>query len=132
MMTGLRTDEPPTFTYRKALHSLQRVSHEISVTLDLEHILRLVVKEAVRVGRATRGAIMLREPTSREPGLEICTGCSETDKARVRALLRTPESHPAWRAMPRTTGSLPIPNAAEDEQPLSEIVAPIFYSESPA
>ena len=132
MMTGLRTDEPPTFTYRRALHSLQRVSREISVTLDLEHILRLVVEEAMRVGRAIRGAIMLREPGSGEPGLETCTGCSEADKAHIRALLRTPESHPVWRAMPRTSGSLPIPNVAGDEQALSEIVVPIFYSESPA
>jgi len=131
-MIGLHTDEPPTFTYRAALHSLQRVGHEVSATLDLEHILHLVIEEAMRIGRATRGAIMLREPGSGEPGLETCTGCSKADEARVRALLQAPEPHPVWGKMPHTNSSLLIPDATDDEPASSTVIVPIFYSESPA
>ena len=66
--------------YKEALSSLQRVSREISSTLELEHILRLVLEEAMHLSQATRSAILLREAASGELRLGACAGYSEEEK----------------------------------------------------
>jgi len=121
----------------EALSSLQRVSREISATLDREYILRLVLEEASRLGKATRGAIILRESASGELRLEVCAGYSEAEEARIRTVLRTPEVHPAVAEVLRTNESLLIPDVAAEGNEISigpetrsMLLVPIFYEES--
>ncbi|MEA3339531.1 MAG: GAF domain-containing protein, partial [Chloroflexota bacterium] len=112
--------------YREALRSLQRVSREISATLNLEHILHLVVEEMMHVCQATRSAIAIRETTSGELQLAVCLGYSETEEAHLRAMLQTPETQPVWADVLHTNRPARTSSTTEE----SEITAPIFYSES--
>jgi PAS domain S-box-containing protein len=129
----------------EALSSLQRVSREISATLDLGHILHLVLEEASRLGEATRGAILLREAASGDLRLEVCAGYPEAEEAHIRSVLRVPETHPLVAEVLRTHESLLIPDvdAALDElgrargsdasigtETRSMLLVPIFYEES--
>lgn len=135
MMTTLRADEHPLPIYREALRSLQRVSREISATLDLEHILHLVAEEALRVGRATRSAIAIPKMTGGELELAACPGYSEAEETHLRAALRTPEARPIWAEVLRAKRSSLISDAtseANNGKVHSAIVAPIFCSESAA
>ncbi len=122
----------------EALSGLRRVSHEINATLDLRRILYLVLEEASRLGRATYGAIMLRDATSGELRLEVCAGYSEAGEARIRAALRAPEAHPALAEVLRTDQPLFIPDMVTaggskvgvGSEARSMLLVPIFYEGS--
>ncbi len=125
----------------EALSGLQRVSREISATLDLRHILHLVLEEASRLGKATHGAILLRDAASGELRLEVCAGYSEAEQARIHTVLREPEAHPALvealAEIQRTNQSLLIPDVAAEggkisigSETRSMLLVPIFYEES--
>ncbi|RLD00576.1 MAG: hypothetical protein DRI77_00210 [Chloroflexi bacterium] len=136
-MSGRQSLEGPAI-YKEALRSLRRVGREISATLDLEHILHLIVKEAMRTSRATRGSIVLREAASGELGLQVYTGYSEAERAHLDATLRAPEAHPVLAQVLRTNQSLLVPDAVvvkesqvNTKSPIcSALVVPIFYSEA--
>lgn len=131
--------QPPSevVIYQEALDCLQRVSREISATLDLEHILHLVLEEAMRLSQATHGAVVLVETESGELQLEVCAGCSEAEEAHLRAILRAPEKHPVLRSVLHETQSLLIPKMGAKQSLVSArsrtgsiLVAPIFYAAS--
>ncbi|OQY22145.1 MAG: hypothetical protein B6I35_06790 [Anaerolineaceae bacterium 4572_32.2] len=126
MTTVLHTDEQQDSIYRESLRSLQRVSREISATLDLDHILHLVAEEMMRVGQATRSAIAIRETTSGELQLVACLGYSETEETHLRAMLQTPEAQPVWADALHTNQ----PSLTSSATKGSEITAPIFHLES--
>jgi PAS domain S-box-containing protein len=124
-----------------ALSGLQRVSREISATLELGYILQLMLEEALRLGQATHGIIMLRELPSASGGmdelrLEVCTGYSEAEEAHIRALLQSPEAHSALAEVLRTNESLLIPDVDVNiergavgirPETRSMLIVPIFY-----
>ena len=121
----------------EALSGLQRVSREINATLDLGHILRLVLEEAMRLGKATRGAIVLQKAASHNLWLEVCAGYSEAEEDQIRTVLQSPEAHPALATVFRTNQSLLIADVAAEESEVSirpdtrsMLVVPIFYEES--
>ena len=121
----------------EALSGLQHVSREINATLDLGHILRLVLEEAMRLSGAVHGAIVLRETASDALCLEVCAGYSEAEDARIRALLQAPESHPALAQVLRTHKPLLIADVSAEESQVSirsetrsMLLVPIFYEES--
>ncbi len=117
-----------------ALSSLQRVSREINETLDLKHILHLVLDEASRLGQATGGAVMLRDAESGELQIELCAGYSEEEEARLREVLRAPEAHPAVAEVLRTHESLLVPDVTAGGSDIrigletcSMLLVPVFY-----
>jgi len=121
----------------EALSGLQRVSREINATLDLGHILRLVLEEAMRLSQATRGAIVLREAASGGLRLEVCAGYSEAEDARIRAVLQAPEAHPGLTEVLRTNQSLLVSDEVAEGEQVSlrsenraMLIVPIFYEES--
>ncbi|MFQ6100866.1 MAG: GAF domain-containing protein [Anaerolineae bacterium] len=127
--------------YREALSGLRRVSREISSTLDLEHILRLVLEEAMRPGQATRGAIVLREAASGDLRLGVCAGYSEAEEASLRAELQSPEARPVLTEIlaeiSRTSEPLLIPDTSAEgsevnveSEARSILAVPIFYARS--
>ncbi len=72
---------------RSALSSLQRIAHELSLTFDQEHILRLVLEESLRIADTPCGAVLMRN----EPGqweLSLCVGFLEEEQAALRKELR--------------------------------------------
>ena len=123
----------------EALSGLQRVSREINATVDQRRILRLVLEEAMRLGRASRGAIVLREAASRDLWLEVSAGYSEGEGARICAALQSPEAYPLVKKVMRTNQALLITDVAAEEtggsispDTHSMVVVPIFYEESVA
>jgi len=130
----------------EALSGLQRVSREMSVTLDLKHVLHLVLEEATRLSEATHGAMVLREAAGGAWQLAICTGYAEAEERHIRAMLRAPEAHPPLAAalaeIERTQRLLLIPDrqgAGEGSQALAfrlegngrdVLAVPIFYEEA--
>ena len=124
--------------YKKALSSLQRVSREISATLNLEHILDMALEEAMELSKATRGAIILREATG-NGNLQVraYTGYSEAETARLHTMLQPPVSHPALAKVLHATQALIISDgkAKSNQSNLgleapSTLIAPVVYSKS--
>jgi PAS domain S-box-containing protein len=120
-----------------ALRRLQRISREINSTLELEHILPLVLEEASRLGKATHGAIILQDSASGELQLEIYSDYSEAEKTHIHALLQAPETHPALKRVLHTNQSLLISDVAAEADQIgirpetrSLLIVPIFYQEA--
>ena len=121
----------------EALSGLQRVSREINVTLDLQRILHLVLEEAMRLGQAPRGAIVLREAASQDLRLEVCAGYSEAEEVHICAVLQSPQAHPALAEVLRTNQSLLIAGVVTEgtevsirPETRSMLIVPIFYKEA--
>jgi PAS domain S-box-containing protein len=121
-----------------ALDGFRRVSHEITVTLDLRHVLHAVLEEASRLSKAPLGAIVLQDMESGELRLEVCVGYSEVEEARIRMMLQAPEAYPvlaeALDEVLCTNRSLLISDVAAEERDLgvgsetrSMLLVPIFY-----
>ena len=131
-----------------ALMALHRVSREISMTLDLNHILRLMLDETVRLSLANRGLILLRdvEQDCQEARfrLAIHTGYDDEGIERVQAQL--PSLSPRWREameeMRRTheiryiSDLHAVPQSERDEwrylvgnDVVSLVCVPVFYQE---
>ncbi len=131
-----------------ALTALHRVSREISMTLDLNQILRLMLDEAVRLSVANRGLILLRE--AEQDGqdarfrLAIHTGYGDDEIEYVQAQLRSlpPHWRDAMEEMRQTHEILYISDlqaVSQDEQEewqhlvgddvVSLVCVPVFYQE---
>lgn len=121
----------------EALSGLQRVSREINATLDLRHILHLVLEEAMRLSRVTKGGILLREATSGGLYLEVSAGYTGVEEKQIRTMLQTPESHPVLAQVLCIHQSLVVPDVVAWGDRLSlgsesgsMLIVPIFYEES--
>jgi PAS domain S-box-containing protein len=133
----VRTDEELR-RQEEALSGLRRVSREISTTLDLPPILYMVLKEAMRLGKATGGVFVLRDAESGKLKLEVCAGYSEAEEAHIRTVLEAPEAHPALAAVLRTNQSLLVLDVATEEREVvlvpragatrSVLIVPVFYA----
>jgi len=83
-----------------ALSGLQRIARELSLTFDLERILRLVMEEALRLSEADRCAVLLRDLDTGEWRIGICAGYLEEEQAALRrALVHPPEESALQEAM---------------------------------
>ena len=134
---GRRQSPTGSTIYREALGSIQRVSREISSTLDLGHILHMALEEAMHLSLATRGAIILREARNEELRMGACAGYSEADETSLRAKLQTQEAPPILRRalaeVSRTGESLLTSEAAMGENGAENrflLATPIFYARS--
>jgi PAS domain S-box-containing protein len=146
----------------EALNGLERVSLEINATLELGRILYIVLEEAMRLGRATHGAVVLRQAylmleeamrlgkvvdnvvllqaASGELQLEIARGYSEEEKDRVRTMLHAPEAHPALTEVLHNNMSLLISDVTAEgagdisvgEETCSALIVPVLYQQSVA
>jgi PAS domain S-box-containing protein len=77
----------------EALRRLQRVSREVTATLDLNRILVLVLEEAMQASRATHGSVMLNDRQTGAITLQTSAGYNDDARIRIEALLRRlPES----------------------------------------
>ncbi len=75
----------------EALDVLQRIGQELNATLDLDHILRLVLNEAVQAAGATHGNVMLRDRSTGGMRLQVAVGYSDEESARIEELLTSPQ-----------------------------------------
>jgi len=117
----------------EALRRLQRVSREINATLNLDHILRLVLKEAVQATDAMHGSVVLRERDTGRMRLQAAAGYGDEDRVRIEELLASSQKSvvaevlgtgkPVLVADVQMDGNLVCGQAG----PRSALVAPIFF-----
>ena len=122
----------------EALSGLHRVSREISATLNLEHILQLMLEEACRLSQADHAAIILREAEQEAFELAACIGYADEEKASLRASLQARDLPLALAQVFESRDSMLISDASAQPEgfscapeALSVLVAPIFYKEAP-
>ncbi len=86
----LRQAEEQARRQAAALSGLGRVSRELGRTFDLEHIYRVVTEEAMRLCRADRCAILLRDLETDDWKVAFCVGYLEEEQAALRQALQAP------------------------------------------
>ncbi|MDY6874897.1 MAG: GAF domain-containing protein [Chloroflexota bacterium] len=119
----------------EALDALQRISQELNSTLDRDHILRLVLQEAVRVADATQGNVMLRDRSTGRVWLQVESSYSDDESARIGELLASPQGSIVSRVL-ETGKPFLIADAQVEEQSVygptgtrSALIVPIFFEE---
>jgi PAS domain S-box-containing protein len=132
----------------EALSGFQRVSSEINATFVLGRILYMVLEEAMRLSRATHGAIGLLDPESGElliefwdptsgGQVEIVRGYSQEEATRLQEILRVPEAHPVLAEVIQARQTLLIPDLSKNPRDVcvsanacSVLLVPISFQES--
>lgn len=100
----------------EALSSLQRVARELSVTFDQEHILRLVLEEALRLSKAAHCAILLRDLEQGRWELGLCAGYLEEQQAALRRRLENLSERDILSEMVQTGKALYLADATDEER----------------
>ncbi len=121
----------------EALNILQRISRELNATLDLDHILRLVLEEAVGAAGATHGNVMLRDRGTGHVRLQVAVGYSDEESARIEELLTSQVS--IVSEVLETGKPVLTTDARMEERPVcvrtgtrSALTVPIFFEEQVA
>ena len=116
----------------RALESLQQVTREILSTLDLDHILQLVLQEALRFGEATAGSVLLWDGVSLK--LRAAQGYDEAALTRLREHLSHTENLDLLETLAQQPAPLYFPDLLEQPETAltflearSLLLAPIFY-----
>lgn len=118
-----------------SLEALQRITQEITTTLDLDRILQMVVEEAVRFGEADAGLVIYWQAPD-QPRLRALEGYEEGVPPAFEALLMRPEEHEALLGFFRPSVSLYIRDMSTLAEGLrsvfpagSLLLAPVFYQD---
>jgi GAF domain-containing protein/DNA-binding response OmpR family regulator len=126
------------------LAGLQHVGSEINSTLDLNHILSIVLEEAIRVTQADFGNVNLYDAKTgklvayKEQGRS--TRSHGRGKKSKRSLRTTSVTEGIMEQVLQTGKAILVPNVLEDEDYInlggdeirSKVVVPIFYGGEPA
>jgi PAS domain S-box-containing protein len=117
-----------------ALSGLRRVGWELGTTFEQDHLLQLVLEEAIKSSEAEHCAILLRDPPSQKWQLELCTGYTEEETAAIpEHLLNLSSTSPIIEAArssePYLITDIPpddcVVGARSDSQ--SILLVPIWY-----
>lgn len=140
--TGLAVAEPegqdvsPAEVERRfraqAMAALRRVMQEIASTLDLDHILTIVLNEAIRCTEADAGVVAIFGESG--PEVRVSRGYGDDDGDAIDRLVQDPEFELARRLeageMVHVTGSPgeegDVPGWLETE---AMVIAPVFYEQ---
>jgi PAS domain S-box-containing protein len=119
-----------------ALSGLQRVGRELSTTLSQEHILRLVLEEAMGLEGTTHCAIILREVSDREWELALSLGYGEEEQITLENYLNDLPEESAVAKVARTGRTLRMADTSTEgwaevgkADARSILLAPIWYGE---
>lgn len=115
-------------TLHQMMEALQRVTREITATIDLDHILSVVLDEAIRFTEARAGFIALFSQVA--PGVRAWRGYDEAGLSLVQTLVEVPDSELPWwlgsNSVVMSEGELDLPGMR------SALVAPVFYEQRAA
>ncbi len=126
------------------LTAMERITAELNATLELDHVLRIVLDAAVRGTGASHGNVSLVDVAGSEeaddPRLElsIAQGYSEEERLAIEALLLAPPADPARESLVRQVARRGQAHIVDDawQEPWvvcvkpstrSALIAPIFY-----
>ncbi len=118
-----------------SLEALQRVTQEITSTLNLDQILELVLSEAVSFAEAEAGLIVLWQDNAL-PDLRSSVGYDEAQLARLRQMAEAPDSSPILAQfledveltyIPDLHATTAAPELWQDVRSL--LLVPVFYQE---
>jgi PAS domain S-box-containing protein len=129
------------------LTTMERITAELNATLELDHILRIVLDAAVRTTGASHGNVMLLDMGSSDGAedprlvLRIAQGYSEEERAAIDEVLLAPAEDPAAESMVRQVARHGQARIVEDawQEPCivcvrsstrSALIVPIFYEGS--
>jgi PAS domain S-box-containing protein len=116
------------------LTALQRIGQELTATLDLGHILNVLLEQAIRATRASHGNVVLVGRDTGRLELKAARGYSDEEETRVQASLEELPPDSVFRRV--MTGGEPclVPDTDREPQPVclkadtrSALVVPIFY-----
>ncbi len=118
----------------QSLEALQRITRQITSTLNLDDVLQMVMDEAIRFGGADAGLIILLG--GHKPDLRVTRGYDATALAQLQEMAAHPQQSAAlaqFIAQPETRyipDLLELPNQDRDlPGARSVILAPVFYEE---
>ncbi len=115
----------------RALESLQRIVREINVTLNIQQIMQLMLREAMAFSGATAGFVAFCERECLE--LRAWQGYSPAQVEHVRAMLAAPQKNPLLARVMADPRLWIEHNLGEEAEywvgrPASLVVGPVFYA----
>ncbi len=116
----------------EALESLQRVTREITSTVDLDYILRVVLEEAVQFSGADTGFIVVWE--GEQPQLRTSQGYDTATLDQVLGIIQNPAPDALFARFEERQETVYLPDVKTREdadsfpaQARSVLAAPVFY-----
>ncbi len=119
-----------------ALEALQRVTREITSTIDLDRILNVVLEEGIRNAEADAGFVIMLEDSRR---IRASRGYTATELTAAEAAVANPESHLSrWLQFEQTTSETDIHWKGDRESDDNEcgllgaqsfVMVPVFYEQ---
>jgi len=116
----------------EALSSLQRVARELSVSLDREVILKLVVEETLRLSEATHCALLIRASNSQAWSPGLYTGFTEDQVTALCQWLNTLPEESVVGGMDRLPPPDLLTQSEGDHETTglrSTLIRPMWYGE---
>jgi len=117
----------------EALRRLQRVTREMNATLELDHILNLVLQEAVQAVGVTHGNVMLRISDEEGFRLQAWAGYGTSEPPRFEEALISQEGSIVSQAL-KEGKSVIVGDARREKRPItlvsdagSALTVPIFF-----
>ena len=120
------------------LVALNRISSEMNITLDLQHILNLVLEQAIRTTGASHGNVLLLDAEAQRLQLLASWGCQAQEVERLEVLLLEDslyEQKPLWQVFDQqspyvvddTHAGVDLLSTRNDVRATAAV--PIFYQE---
>jgi len=119
------------------LTALQRTMQELNATLDLDHVLQLVLESAVQTTRATHGNVLLMSLDTGDFVLRAAHGYSAQEEAVLEEMLLNPDEESISLRVARSGQARIVPDAFQEPYTVcvrastrSALAVPIFYQDA--
>jgi PAS domain S-box-containing protein len=119
------------------LTALQRAMEELNATLDLDHVLHVLLELAAQTTRATHGIVMLGDIDTGDMALRSTYGYTTEDEAAIKKLLRDPSDDGLPLQLMQDGQARIVDDVTREawavgvrDETRSALVVPIFYQDA--